>query len=313
MKYANKYKLNYSELLNTQPKNRKEVIQRLDNYLQNPGRFSILLLGKRGTGKSFWLDKIQKRNIKVPHSLEIVYINSRLIEPSSASINKLLSESSKKYLVIEDAERLSHTLQELLFEALSTGNGKYGIGAKKYECRIIFTSSFDIKYLRDTEEYMLHKFFDRISQLVVELPSFTESHRSVWNDFMATWDKMEFKEYNKTPGKELQVWIEKTAHLFHGNFRDLDKIVINWHQCRLAGIAESEILKRVVSDFDRYFHFPEHRVDLSSAYYLEEGKTYDQLLNDFRLQVKNWAKAVYGTLRKAEKDLGVSYRTIERW
>ncbi len=313
MKYANKYKLKYSELLKTQPKNRKEVIERLDNYLQNPGKFSILLLGKRGTGKSFWLEKIQKKNIKVPHSLEIIYINSRLIEPSTTSINKLLSESNKKYLVIEDAERLSHTVQELLFEALSTSNGKYGIGTKKHECRIIFTSSFDIKYLRDTEEYMLHKFFDRISQLVIELPSFTESHRSVWNDFMATWDKMEFEEHNKTPGKELQIWIEKTSHLFHGNFRDLDKIAINWHQCRLAGITEPEILKRVVNDFDKYFHFPEHRVDLSNAYYLEEGKTYDQLLNDFKLQVKNWAKTVYGTLRKAEKDLGVSYRTMERW
>ena len=313
MKHANTYKLNYSDLLKNQPKNRKEIVERLDNYLQNPGRFSILLLGKRGTGKSFWLDRIQNKNSKMSYSSGINYINSRLIEPSVVAINKLLSESNKKYLVIEDSERLSHTVQELLFEALSTGNGKYGIGTKKYECRIVFTSSFEIKYLRDTEEYLIHKFFDRISQLVVELPSFTDAHRSVWKDFVATWDKMEFQEKNDIPGTSLQVWIEKTSHLFHGNFRDLDKIAINWHQWKLTSLKEQDILDRVKNDFDNYFHFPEHRVDLSNAYHIEEGKTYDQLLHDFRMQVKDWAKSMYGTLRKAEKDLGVSYRTMERW
>ncbi len=270
-------------------------------------------MGKRGTGKSFWLERIQKKNIKISHSIDINYINSRLIEPTVTAINKLLSDSNKKYLVIEDVERLSPLVQELFFEALSTGNGKYGIGIKKYECRVVFTSSFEIKYLRDTEEYLIHKFFDRISQLVVELPSFTDAHRSVWKDFVATWDKMEFEKRNEIPGESLQDWIEKTSYLFHGNFRDLDKIAINWHQWRLAGLSENDIHKRVISDFEQYFHFPEHSSDLSNAYYIEEGKTFSELQKDFKMKVKAWAKLKYGTLRKAEKPLGTSYRTIERW
>ncbi len=78
MKHANTYKLNYSDLLKNQPKSRKLIVEKLDNYLQNPGGFSILLLGKRGTGKSFWLERIQKKNIKVSNSKDIKYINSRL-------------------------------------------------------------------------------------------------------------------------------------------------------------------------------------------------------------------------------------------
>lgn len=313
MKHANTYKLDYEDLLKNQLESRKREVEKLNSYLQNPGRFSILLLGKRGTGKSFWLEKIQEVNSKIPFSKGVKFINALLIEPSVDSINKLLFDANKKYLVIEDVEKLSSAAQELLFEAFSTSDGKYGIGDKKYECRIIFTSSFDIKYLRDTEQYLSHKFFDRVSQLVVELPSFADSQRSVWKDFVATWHKMDYQEKNDIPSTSLQLWIEKTAHKFHGNFRDLDKIVINWHQLRLAGIKEPEILSLVINDFEKYFHFPEHRVDLSNAYHIEEGKTYDQLLKDFRMQVKIWAKSVYGTLRKAEKDLGVSYRTMERW
>ncbi len=60
----------------------------------------------------------------------------------------------------------------------------------------VFVSSFDITLLRDTEQYLLHTFFDRIAQLVTKLPSFKDSDRNIYEDFNYM-GKNEFDEKSK--------------------------------------------------------------------------------------------------------------------
>ena len=305
----------FDKIIKSKPKERAKAIKKLEGFLLDTGRFSILVLGLRGTGKTHWLQTIQKANEKEKYLSGIVIVNAALANNSDKKFwNNKFIEANNKLLVVEDVEQLSNESQEVLLGGLSPGKGnRYGFDEKKYEFRVAFTSAFDIKTLRDTQQCLSNKFFDRISQLVVKLPSYTDARNSIWRDFRNSWKKMNFKQKNEMPGYELRNWLEEHSHELHGHFYDLNKIAINWHHCRITGIKENEILSSVINDFRELFHFPEHNSELPKAFYIDAGLDWEGNLRNFRRQYKEWVKIEYGSLRKGEKKVGVSYRTIERW
>jgi transcriptional regulator with AAA-type ATPase domain len=294
-----------------QPTVRQESITALKGYLSNPGKFSILLLGERGTGKTHWLECIcQEIDIKS----KIITEKAVFVEATREYWTQKFDAANEGYLIIDDVEKLSLLNQELLLDALSTHNGMYGFGEKRYNIRIVFVSSFDITLLRDTEQYLLHTFFDRIAQLVTKLPSFKDSDRNIYEDFKYIWEKMKFDEKSKMPSEKLQIWLEKKSSHLHGNFRDLHKIAINWHQQQLNGIIdEDKILDKIKIDFDKFYHYPEQKTELHDTFNFTRGKNKDTIEREWRAKFKEWAKNEYGTLQKAAKALEMSYRTFEKW
>lgn len=314
MKYA--YNDIITSIFDSQPNYRKDILYSLHGFLKNPGRFSILLLGARGTGKTHWLNEISKYNPKGDCLSDIIFVNGLIAKNTDEFFWKQkFEEANNKMLVIDEVESLSHSTQAILFEFLSTSNGKYGWGEKQYECRIVFTSTFEIKTLRDNEEYLLHKFFDRISQLVVQFPSFSEKNYSIWNDFKATWKKMDFPKKGEPKG-EIEDWIKKNSHKFHGNFRDLDKLAINWRNYQLLGVQDDDILGKVSKDFFSLYHFPDHKSENNNSFFVSEDMDYyADMLPKFRKFIKELAKNKYSKLSKAlnGKPFGVPHRTMERW
>lgn len=300
--------------LSEQPKNRKEQLKFLEGCLLNPGRFSILLLGKRGVGKSHWVNHISEyinESDDGVHEVYAPFLNSMNI----SEIDQVFIDSKDKILLFKDIELLKKEIQDILFQILSTSNGKYGFKEKIVECRVIFTSTFKIESLRDTERYLSHRFFDRIAQLIVKLPSYQDGNRNIFKDFIATWDKMKFPKENFP--NEIKSWLEKKGHEFHGNFRDLDKIAINWRNLQLLEMDEDKILERVQNDFDKYYHFPEDQLENQNYFLIDDDANYyEELLPNFRAHIKSRAYTIYGgNLKKAphKKPFGVPYRTMERW
>lgn len=314
MEYAKKD--NKKPIWENQPDFRKEILETLFGFLQNPGRFSILLLGARGTGKLYWLGEIVKHYNDKDCLSDIIAVNGLIAKDTDENFwEQKFAEANNKLLIVDEVEELSKRTQAILFECLSTNNGKYGWKEKRHECRIVFTSTNEITTLRDSENVLLNKFFDRISQLVVAFPSFSEKNISIWDDFKATWSKMIFPK-DKLPKKDLEDWLKTHSHKFHGNFRDLDKIAINWRNYQLAGVNEKEILGKVSKDFFSLYHFPEHKSENKNAFYIKENLDfYNEIQPMFLKFVKEFAKAKYGKLSKAPegKPLGVPYRTMERW
>jgi hypothetical protein len=314
MKYANK--LTFKSFYDKQPDFRKDILNNLFSVLTNPGRFSILLLGARGTGKSHWLNEFSKHCGKLDCLSGIVTVNGWVAQNSDKKYwEEKFNEADNKLLVIDEVEELSRPTQAILFEFLSTLNGKYGWKDKKFTCRVVFTSTCDIKTLRDDENRLLHKFFDRISQLVIRFPSYSEMNSSSWEDFIATWKKMNYPE-KKMPKGQIKEWINSTSHKFYGNFRDLDKLAINWRNHQLKGVEETEILGKVSEDFFSLYHFPEHKSENENAFFIYENMDFFRDIQpQFRKFVKDFAKRKYGKLSKAPngKPLGVSYRTMEGW
>ncbi len=304
------------KLLKRQPEHRQAVIKDLVASLTNPGRFSILILGERGTGKSHWLKQISSEYPNKDCLSGVVTVNGWVAKDGDKDFwERKFSEADNKILVVDEVEVLSKLTQAVLFEILSTENGLYGWSEKKYKCRIVFTSTFGVKSLRDTEEFLLHKFFDRISQFVVSFPSFSSANISVWEDFEATWLKMQYPIENlpKMPFKD---WLAKNSHKFHGNFRDLDKLVINWRNYQLREFDEEQILIKIIQDFLSTFHFPEHKSESENAFYIyPDQKFYEEIQPAFRKFVKDYSKRIYGQLKLAPsgKPFGVAYRTMEAW
>ena len=210
-----------------QPKQRRAQIDYLEACMTNPGRFSVLVLGSRGTGKKHWIkEKYREKSI--------IEIAAGTTEPSATFWTKQFEKANKGILIVEDVEELSKENQHILFKGLSTSNGSFGFEEpKEYEVRIVFTSVKDISILRDTEKYLSHRFFDRIAQLVVRFPGFTETSRTITQDLESTWNKFKFETAYPVL---LSEWLKEIAHRLHGSFRDLDKLCINWNNYQLMDI-----------------------------------------------------------------------------
>ena len=164
----------FSEILN---KSRRESVELLSWYLQNPGRFSILILGKVGVGKEYWVKVIQEKiQDKAECAKKVVTVNLGSAKPAYDYWERVLKKAHGGILLIKELEK-AKPHEDLLFEALSTSDGRYGFQSKEYEIRVVFTTNFSIHALRNTEERISHRLFDRISQLVVRFPSYDEANK----------------------------------------------------------------------------------------------------------------------------------------
>ena len=300
---------------------RKAELKKLKAMMNYPGRFPILLIGDTGVGKTHWIIKLNKKVKEFKNKIK--FINSGLHLSKKEYWKDKLKKANKSFLVIEDIERLDKISQELLFDALSTTNGKYGFEKKNIETRIIFTSTFSIDKLRDDRRYLSAKFFDRISQFVVVLPNFEKTQTNIYTDFIATWEKF-FKEVpefkNSYPkSKEFITWLEGEAYRLHGNFRDLDKIVINWNLHQISygkkhKDNELKILNKIKKDFKELLHNPSRKIYDDNTFVFREDTDYGNLLNDFKAKLKKWALEYNNNDKhKAARMLKISYRTMERW
>lgn len=306
--------------MNSQPIERQKQIEKLKKMMEYPGRFPILVLGDTGVGKSHWINKLvnglpefQNKILSIPAGLTI---------DTKEYWEDVLIKSDQHFLIIDEVEKLSVKSQELLFKALETNNGDYGFDKKNLKIRIIFTSNFSISKIRDDRRYLLPKFFDRISQFVIEFPNFSETQRDIYSDFEATWNKFFEKTdyFNKCPkSAEFKTWLEAEAYRLHGNFRDLDKIVINWnlHQLSLEGDnkdSEQKILNKIKNDFKKYLHNPSQKIYEDNTFVFDEDSNYNDMLNDFRKKLKHWALAANNNNKhKTANMLKISHRTMENW
>lgn len=324
--YVNKsiYYVNYSnieEIIKRQPDYRKDVIRQLFCYLSNPGRFSILLTGKNGTGKMHWVNKLfDEIEEKPEYWKKIVQINSQICNTWDLDQweNKFI-EANKGILVIRDVELLDTKSQAIVFEFLSTKKGGlYGLNEKLYEIRILFTSTIHLETLKEgfsgVGAILGSKFFDRISQLVLYFPSFHENTSSVLSDFVSVWTALDFPK-GHVP-KEIESWLEENGSKFFGNFRDLQKLAINWRQYQLMGYNGDRILKIIEIDFFKSLYFPDQSPDLGKTFFVDTSQDYYTVIEkDFRKFVKRLANKQFGKLINApnKKPFGVPYRSMEGW
>jgi len=311
---------------------RMKAFEKLKVFLGNPGKFCLIILGGRGSGKHFAIESAFKE-IKTEDNDElclkkIEFIAAVKVPSTETELDEWFMKNTFKTLVIEDVEQLTSEQQDLLFTALSTTDGTFGIN-ERFKLRIAFTSSKNVDELREDENQLKGLFWDRISQLVVEFPTYQDESGYILEDFQATWVKMKFQEtkgfehFGKQPkNAALERFLEEYAEKFEGGFRDLDKLACMYFNYRILHYGkikkiDDTIEKRIVEDIKNDF-IGKSQLHSSwgndfSTFQIKPGFTMDDLIGQFKIQVRNWGKKTYDTYALAEKKLGLGQGTMKNW
>ncbi len=317
----------------TTGKKRVEAYKKLEVFLKNPGRFCLMVLGDRGTGKHYAIESTFKK-VKTQDNDELClssinFIKAKEVPSVKEEIDDLLSKYDFSVLVIEDVEDLNKEQELLLFEALSTIDGTFGINEKKYKIRMVFTSSINSVFLREDGKYLTGIFWDRISQLIVELPSYKIEPDNIVPDFKATWIKMKFEEIKGyehlalTPNYYLlESTLEDNAEKIEGGFRDLDKFACMYFNYRIFHYGDKKrivdsieklVVESVKSDFFSKSQLQSHSGNESSIFKFETGFNHRELLAKYKIQLRDWAFLEYGSIGKAELKLGFKKGTLKNY
>lgn len=311
---------------------RQESLRRLSVFIQNPGRFSLLVLGGRGTGKKSAIQwayneaKAQRDDVEdlCMKGDQPTFVSASEMPQTSEELVQLLAENKHKTLVVADIEKIGQR-QELLFEAMSTTDGKFGFGDKTFAVRVVFTSSLPADQLRSDQTLLSGKFWDRISQLSVRMPSYLDEPNNIIKDFNSTWDKMEFFKISpewlsaRPKNTKLQMWLEDGASRFEGGFRDLDKIVVLYFNYRLFHYSDSKrilegVENKVVKDVREDFgtiQLNKEEYDGLSVFRMDSESSWSELEDAFRDQFYRWAKAKYKTMSQIKRNLDISISTFK--
>jgi transcriptional regulator with PAS, ATPase and Fis domain len=333
---------------------RKDALKKLYHFMSNPGRFSVLVIGERGTGKSRWIKQICEFLKE-----EKVLYTDKFVEASCASFNNdnaeadifgyeknaftganpnghegLLKQADKGILFLDEVHHLDDRVKSKLLTALQTvGSGKekgkfsfrkmMGDKIHYVEVRPIFGSNRAIAELKN--DTLLPDFYDRIAQLVIKLPSISETRDTVKSDFRLVWDGMQFnksKGYERieTPTEnEFYKWLSQLP--LDGNFRDLQSISILWMTYwkivfdpkSKEAIHEKSIFDLVKSDFEIY--------NLTSKIEMPSTFNISQPFNSYnKTLMKNYAVSIaalpeYEKIKQGDLvfNTGKTKKTIDRW
>jgi len=240
-----------------------ELINQLESYLSNPGRFAVLILGERGVGKTKWVQDKCKEKLVIANCAS--FADDTMAESELFGYKKgaFTGATEDGALFFDEVHNLSPRVQEKIMTALQTeskepNKGKFRIrklGETKSHyvtVRPIFASNLTLKKLR---EKLLPDLYDRISQLVIEIPSIQESKIDLKEAFKGVWVGMQFVEHPKLPElPEFEKWLKK-IHL-EGNYRTLQNMAINWHQGRLMKLNEDEVfafVKKLKTEMEKEY------------------------------------------------------------
>lgn len=318
---------------------RGDSYEKLIHFLMNPGRFSVLVLGGRGTGKktaiqycygearefsSGWAE--DKKKSMCLYDKTPLFVEPKEIPIDSDKLDALLKKWNNKTVVLQNVDELSDEQERLLFEAMSTGNGKFGLGSKTNEVRMVFTSSKPVKNLREDEHYMTGIFWDRISQLAVSLPDYQLEPQNILPDFSATWENMSFSKLEgigklgTVPRNAiLEGFLEDNASKILGGFRDLDKVAVLYLNYRLLYYGEARatfeekenvVARSTKEDFWK-LQLKAIEDDEFVEFRMDSKPSWTELHDSFKIQFRNWAQKKYGSLGKASKKLDIPYDTLK--
>ncbi len=299
----------------------------LESFFKNPGRFSVLVLGPRGIGKSRMINEVGEKVLKEPPT----YFNCASVEGDTMALSELFGHVKGSFtgavsdkpglfdeanrsgmLFFDEIHNLNKRVQEKLMTALQTveHKGERGwyrfrrVGSVKEEYarfQPVFASN---RTIQELEKMLLPDFFDRINQLSLRLPSIREQELKPSVIFPATWEYMDFKKIPEAP-QAFYDWLDGLS--LSGNYRDLEKIAILLHQALMNN--NKDPFGYAQRRFEMF-----HRITAStpsrSAFNFRRGATLAELEYEYREALLRWALSPEGYGSRKEAQLGLSYENL---
>jgi len=289
----------------------------IKSALLNPNMISILVVGPSGCGKTNKVEIICN-----DLSLSRSSIPARFAPDSVEGWNSLmkgLKSEDKRVLIIDHVEDMLHDSQAAMFHLFSNQLGDLTTFPNKENngIKVVFTSLKSIGELRTNADLIMPHVYDRISQIIVRMDPI-EKLGDVWGLFQEVWKAMDFEQHKGLPKPEagLRMWLSANVYKMNGNFRDLEKLAIRWHNRRLMGMEENEILENIIIEYNEGGFGAEPEEEGNTFTFPDpDGNTvnWQSIEADFRKHIRLWSIEKYGTARVAAQKLGVSTKTLERW
>ena len=322
--------------------------------------FSILMLGERGTGKTFTVaevleEKHTEESKKAGKSNKaesplFIQANCAAFEDDSKAEAALFgyvkgaftgadkdrdglfqeaAKSRAKVLFLDEIHHLSKRVQAKLLTAISTNkDNEFSVQAlgssqtERLKLTLVFASNQPLERLR---ELLYPDFFDRVAQLVIELPPLREVPEERKNDWRLIWRQLRFDqvtEYKEAP-LPTAFWRWLQGQPLYGNYRDLQKIAMYYR----TYLAFSEEERRQLH-FDSAHAFAQDQFERyagqSQKQQIGLAERFDFALGPQRAELRfkqlfcDWAERQYGGLSQAVRAFEAlsdttTERTLRNW
>ncbi|MFK7797430.1 MAG: sigma-54-dependent transcriptional regulator [Aureispira sp.] len=303
--------------------------QKLETFTQLG--FSILLLGERGTGKSRLAETTKTQGYPFIAANCASFANDTMAESELFGYTKgaftdaksdklgLIAEANNGLLFLDEIHMLSKSVQGKLMKAFQTDeHNRFHIRRlgspeeEPIECRLIFASN---KSISELQQCLLPDFYDRIVQLVIEIPPLRESREDIYQDWKGVWNNLKIGDPPKD-NSAFKNWLINQPLL--GNFRDLQKIAIHYHAYQQLSdkikntIAQKNGFEYAKSEFLKY-----HGKNIEDNKF-DSSKSLNKLISDYKRQLALWAIDYFGSAKKAEEHytkMGdkITERSIYKW
>ena len=318
-------------------KKRKIVEKTFRTYIKQG--FAILILGERGTGKSYIAEKYAKQNdIKFISANCASFIDSQIAESELFGYEKgaftgatqtkkgLIEEANGGILFMDEIHTLPKDIQFKLMRAFATDEQNRmtirrlgGTSEIKIKLKaLVFASNRSIDELR---KILLPDFYDRVVQLVIELPPLRKTPEEIIPAFQDIWTQLKFDELGiEFPKKDKQLtsWIQKLP--LYGNYRDIQRIAMNYKAfLQFPQNLKKELQYSSAYDFTRkQFEIYMHNKQDSEEKYFHYDLTTEEIITNFKKDLANWAIKEFGSAAKAVehfKTLGekITKETLYNW
>jgi DNA-binding NtrC family response regulator len=322
----------------TKSESRRIAELKMKHYIKSG--FAILLLGERGIGKTRLAEKISENtnivsincasftNNQIAESILFGHKKGAFTDAKEDRIGAF-EEAKSGILFLDEIHHLDKLIQTKLMKALQTnrknqftimpvgGNEK---DKKKLMLTIILASNVSISKLR---EKLLPDFYDRVTQLVIELPPLRDSKDDLPKEFENIWEQLNFDKniYNEhiKKDKKLVKWIKELD--LYGNYRDLQKIAI-YYKTHLD--FDKEIIDLIQykkpfeftkNEFEKYISTSEEN---PTEVNFPKDKKAEEIIDKYRSQLARWAIQKYHGAPNAAahfKELGgnTTISTLYKW
>jgi len=305
------------------PKSDKRKLAELKMQQYINSGFAIFLLGERGIGKTRLAEKYSaNKNIVSVNCAS--FTNNTIAESilfgykkgafTDAKENRkgVFEEAHNGILFLDEIHHLNKEVQAKLMKATQTDEKnrftikRLGDNKEiKVSTTLIFASNVKIKELH---KRLLPDFYDRITQLVIELPPLRQTPEDIFFEFKKTWVQMKFEQFYPfntviSVNKKLSDWLKELP--LYGNYRDLQKIAIYYKSFLDFDEKIKELLKVndaftfTKKEFEKYISYS--KVEEDKNKFFSDKKTVKEMEDCFKAKLAIWAIKRFSGAPNAEK------------
>ncbi len=317
----------------------RQIIQHMFSRYIEQG-FAVLLLGERGIGKSYLTEKYANDNkVNFVAANCASFISSEIAESDLFGYKKgaftgashdregLIEKADGGILFLDEIHTLPRDVQFKLMRALATDSENRmtirRLGdTKEQKVRLKALILATNRTIQELRQVLLPDFFDRIAQLVIEMPPLRNTPEEIIPSFQQIWKQLRFDELGydfPEYDNHLINWVKSLP--LYGNYRDLQKIAINYK----AYLDFPDDLKRELpyknayefarAQFERYL---QNEAEHPENKYFVETKTTEQMIREFKRDLANWLIKRFGSAPKAVNHLEglgekITKETLYNW